>query len=165
MCDCVCNMRIIKANRKTTLGNVSGLMMFLFGLWKWIHLENWCEVSSTSDLVLISVWFLYGVFCFCFLSFFQQIFLSDLKKFVFSEDKRAIQYSIWSRHRGLSVDCWLPLAEGPQQPLGVQQWAGPRKWHGAAARHFGGEKGEVSWRVTSVESFQVVNGYTVLRFR
>lgn len=75
------------------------------------------------------------------------IFLSDLKKFVFSEDKRAIQYSIWSRHRGLSVDCWLPLAEGPQQPLGVQQWAGPRKWHSAAARHFGGEKGEVSWHV------------------
>ena len=44
------------------------------------------------------------------------------------------------------MDCWLPLTEGPQQPLGVQQRAGPRGRHGSAACHAGGEKGEVSRR-------------------
>ena len=96
-------------------------------------------VWGTSGFVLISVWFLCGFF---FLSF-QQIFLT-LNICFLSEDKCAVQHSIWSRHRGLSVDRWLPLTEGPEQSLGVQQRAGPRGRHGSAACHAGGEKGEVS---------------------
>lgn len=42
------------------------------------------------------------------------------------------------------MGCRLPLTEGHQQPLGVERGAGPRKRHGAAARHTRGEKGEVS---------------------
>lgn len=42
------------------------------------------------------------------------------------------------------MDYWLPLTEGHQQPLSVEQRAGPRKRHRAAACHAGGKKREVS---------------------